>query len=137
MNTICSGVFFDRLSPKIRLRGVLYQPENLRSVWMGGVLSVPPSIPKSLPSPTHVLSQLWQALKGAWKNHALALSEQKLRLLCYRTAAADDAPTDFLARMRWRLNLWEPQDRQLFNQTMAKAHIGLIAKYPEFKNAQF
>ncbi len=137
-NTICSGVFFDRVAEKHDPDADIYPPQPSDSVWMGDVAYSPPPAGDQFPDPTIAQARsLWLALEAASGRLGVAGLLTPYRLQCYRAVAAADASSGLLPAWRWPLHLWTAQDRQDFDDTMAQAHKAMLDHNPEYRNAQF
>jgi hypothetical protein len=127
-NTICSGVFIDRLA------GPLRATDTFPRAMMGGVVYAPPRTPE-LARPVPELeeaSKLWEDLSNA---AALAGSQVAgaMGLLAYRTATAASTEDALLANWRWRLCLWTREDRELFLDTVTRAWERLADLNPQLR----
>lgn len=146
-NTILQAVFVDKVSgPKS-----LY--DDLSSPYLSREYADPPqsgaAALKTQPLKTESLKaeslktatleaavRLWNALEQRQGDLKSAPGQWRLRMLCYRAAAASGAEANLLGNWRWKLALWTPQDRSDFQKRMQAAYNKLIADNPELKTGQ-
>lgn len=157
--TLLAGVFLDRLTGPITRRDCV--------AWMGGVrYPIPDPDAPTAPDP-HLLEKLlasggqvarkipgtvaalnkerltaasrslWAALDKAQDEKSALVYQYPFRLLAYRAVLNANDSEVLQAAWRWKLRLWNPEDRDVFNQTMAKAHDTLLELYPEMKDGQY
>jgi hypothetical protein len=122
-NTMCEGVFVDRLM------GPSFPPADnswlpyMEHVWYKPP-AVPPVDPKGEPPELLGARSLWTALDDAITMKQGVEMQNEYRLLAYRTALDEHAPEPLLANWRWQMPLWTPDDRKVFSETMQKAYLG-------------
>jgi hypothetical protein len=125
-NTMCEGVFVDRLT------GPGFAPaDNSWLPYMEHVWYKPPVVPpadvKADPPDLLGARDLWTALDNAITNKQGVEMQNECRLLAYRAALSENAPEPLLANWRWRMPLWTADDRAEFWDTVQKAYLGRTA----------
>jgi len=109
-NTICSGIFLDKLVGQ-------YDPYDENPLlWMGAVQYRQTSVRP--PAHRTEAIDLWQALDAAQQLSGSTYMQRTYRILALRNACTLELPTKLLATWRWHLNLWNANDRRLFQEAM-------------------
>lgn len=122
-NTMCEGVFVDRLI------GPGFPPtDNSWLPYMEHVWYQPPAAPpadaKSEPPELLGARDLWTALDDGITTRQGVEMQNEFRLLAYRTASSKQAPELLLANWRWKMPLWTAADRTEFWEIVQKAYLG-------------
>ena len=136
-NTICSGVFIDKLS------GPVTQYDNLPQAWLGDVRYDPPEyqgiseeISAQAPADVKILQRagdLWSSVGQTIDRDGMAGLHYPARLMAYRVALKAGATEKLLANWRWTLCLWMPADRAEFNTVMERGHEAQLKVTPEIR----
>jgi hypothetical protein len=125
--TMIQGVFIDKLAgPESRY-------DTMAPAWFGGMELLPPVPEPAAEGDSPALRAaraLWTALDNAWNKEDAAALQRPLRLQAYRAAVAEGAPPLLLANWRWRLSLWQPEDRKNFDGLMMAAWAGQVKISP-------
>jgi hypothetical protein len=121
LDTICSGIFIDRLT------GTSTHFDDLPMPWMGGVFYKPLQVPENEQTRVWVLvSDAVDDAREIWKYanlHPFFQGGKPIQIQTYRTIVADStAPAPLLDRWRWKLKFWKPTDRRQFNNIMKQAY---------------
>ena len=116
-NTMCQGVFVDRL-----LGTGFPTADNSWLPYMAHVRYQAPPVPpvNSNGEPPRLLAarDLWTALDDAVATKKGAEMLNELRLEAYRAAMVAAPPEPLLANWRWKMPLWIPEDRSEFSEVM-------------------
>ena len=121
INTEICGVFIDRAdAPRTAF-------DDKAMTGFGGVDYCPPPMPSGSPVAPAILS-LWRAAK-----HSFINLRQYARFMAYRYAMTHHAPAALLTRWRWRLDLWTPADRQLFDKMMNQGFWAMLKGWKGLK----
>jgi hypothetical protein len=125
-NTICSGVFIDKLS------GPLTRYDTLPLAWLGDVRYDPPQYQNMMQEVasstlTNIESlqnaeELWEKVGQSIDHTGMAAMHRPARLLAYRAALKAGATEKHLANWRWALSLWTLEDRAEFRSVMKQAY---------------
>jgi hypothetical protein len=111
LNLEVLGVFIDRADAR-------RMPADHRAMTgFGGVNYGPPTLPKGYANKPPEIFTIWEAAKHSFGAGGMEMRES-IREMCYRYAVAHNLPSAVRARMRWRLDIWRPGDRRIFNDTM-------------------
>lgn len=139
-NTICSGVFIDKLSPLGPLENSSPLP------WMGNMAYEAPQLSQfvnaqtgkvRVPQRVRHIYEFWSILDQAELRQPPSPASRKLRIFAYRSAVAADAPPMLLARWRWQQRLWNQNDREEFAAVMASAWSRMQELNPLLKSREF
>ena len=131
-NTMCEGVFVDRLM------GPGFPPaDDSWLPWMEHVWYKPPAVPpvdaKGEPPDLLGARDLWTALDDAITMKQGVEMQNEYRLLAYRAALTEHAPEPLLANWRWKMPWWTADDRTNFWGTVQKAYLGRTGQLPPIK----
>ena len=126
-NTICSGVFIDRLSgPTTSLdKGVPLELE--------GPAYAAPTVPEDAAKKSETVAAamvLIAKVDAAQGNLAAAPWLWKSRVAAYRAAADGGAPQELLENWRWVMRTWTPDDLSRFDKAMADIVEFQMRTYP-------
>ena len=123
MNTLCSGVFLDRLT------GPAYFMDGRPMAYMGTVHYDPPAADVSeeegsqsgaTAATAKAACALWSALDD-YAKPGDAVYQWPARLMAYRAMRNAVVADSLLASWRWQMRLWTETDRQQFRQTTAQS----------------
>jgi hypothetical protein len=133
LNTVLPGAMVDELAPGAG-PDVLAPPMR----WVGGNGFAPPPLPAgtsvqrdpSVASREKAARNLWEALDAAYEAPGAYALQRLGRLEAYRAMCSvdDTAGLATADKWRWKLGLWMPAYRQEWDQAMARAWQGLIAR---------
>ena len=122
-NTMCEGVFVDRLvGPGFPPTDNSWLP-YMEHVWYKPPV-VPPANPKVEQPELLGARDLWAALDDGITTRQGVEMQNEFRLLAYRTASSEQAPEPLLANWRWKMPLWTAEDRTEFWEIVQKAYLG-------------
>jgi hypothetical protein len=114
-NTIISGVFIDKLSGPTK-------PEDTEPLaYMNGVRYEPPITPSSLTNYPSLAVDLWRALDVAEASGIYVKDDFACRLSAYRSMVAARTSADALDNWRWKMCIWNENDRDNFEKRMVHA----------------
>ncbi len=129
VNAELCGIFIDRAD----VPRTIFDNKAMTCLW--GVNYCAPNVPNTpggvIPR-GHFITSAWQHAKHAFGRSGLA-ARATARLLAYRDAVAHHASPALLARWRWRLDIWKPQDRSEFNHMMNKAFWAMLKQWKGLK----
>jgi hypothetical protein len=121
-NTICSGVFIDRLT------GRSDPTDHLAPPWCGDVRYERPHVGN--PQNYRQLMDVWDAA-----NPVSSIQSNLVRIEAYRMVQETHAASDLLAAWRWDLHLWNSKSHQVFQLTMREAYQSLCKNCPSIATA--
>ena len=133
VNTEICGIFIDRAAaPRTPF-------DSKAMTGFGGVDYCPPPISTgpsgSSGSPViPAIVSLWHVAKRSFGTSGVNI-RQYARFMVYRYAVAHHAPSALLARWRWRLDIWTPADRLLFDKMMNKGFWAMLKGWKGLKEA--
>jgi sugar lactone lactonase YvrE len=129
-NTMCQGVFVDRLiGPGFAPTDDSWLP-YMEHVWYKPP-DVPPVNAKGEPPGLLAARELWTAVDDAITMRQGVELLTEFRLQAYRAGLSEHAPEALLANWRWKMPLWTADDRTEFWQTVQKAYVGRTEQLPK------
>ena len=126
-NTICSGVFIDRLS------GPATSLDKRVPLELEGPAYAAPAVPEDAVKNSEIVAaamELMTKVDAAQGNLAAAPLLWKARLAAYRAADDGGAPPELLENWRWAMRTWTPDDLSRFDKAMADIVEFQMRTYP-------
>lgn len=136
-NTICSGLFIDKLS------GPATFYDKLPLAWLGDMQYNSPEYQNisevTLAQPALKVEALehaqsvWLSVGQSFTREGIVKLQRPARLLAFRAASNAGAPDKSLANWRWSLGLWTSSDREGFRAAMESAYNAQLKITPEIR----
>ncbi len=120
-NTMCSGVFVDRLVGFGWYGSDTSWPPCMEHTFYFAP-KVPPADPARETPELLKARELWAALDTAYITPAGVALENEFRLAAYQAAFAANAPSNLLTNWRWKMAWWTPEDREEQHATLKAAY---------------
>ena len=123
LNTICSAILIDRVSgPPTAL-------DRMNLPWMADVRYEPPVVSEMDRGASFgPNNSVWTQAMESFNLAEDSIAQRRSRLSFYRFGVANGAPPALLENWRWRLDLWDAEERQEFESVMS----GAWARMQEF-----
>ena len=127
VSTTLNGVFISSLDETKIAVDKLLERLNQKSFYYGLCIPSPPPLNSEQASKlSSSLLKLWAASQDMrLLNGKEIFSSRKLGIYAYRHLLATQAPDEIKKNWRWRLKIWETEDRKDFRQQMKKAWASL------------